>query len=175
VLLRNLSVLGSVALGLIGLSLITFRPAHIGNPCLHLVHFFPIFILGMATAQHRVRLENFGDRHFWPVVSGSVGLAVVLGWYSWLNEVPSIEEIWPNHAVVINFHVAAKLALIPALRLGFKRMIAAGWKFAPLTFVAKLSFGLFFWHLYVIKLLNWVFPTTLHHGVMVPCRFRRVS
>jgi peptidoglycan/LPS O-acetylase OafA/YrhL len=161
-LLRNSSVLGSVALGLIGLSLFTFRSAH--NTLINLVHFSPIFILGMATAQHRVRLENFGDRHFWPVVSGSVGLAVILGWYSWLSEVPTMEEIWANYAVVLNFHVAAKLALVPALLLGFKRLIAAGWKFAPLTFLAKLSFGLFFWHLYVIKLLNWVFPNYLASG-----------
>lgn len=158
ILMKKRSVLAALAVILLVGSLFTFRSADNANPWLNLLHFGPLFMVGIAMGSHRKQLEHLGARNFWKVWAVSVAVALVCLWKSRSQSGLVMEEIWREGRWVVDYALAAKIAIIPAILLGIKWLIEMGWKFTPLTILAKFSFGLFFWHGYFIQLIVRVLP-----------------
>lgn len=79
--------------------------------------------------------------------------------FSFIPETYSLtmEKVIANHIVAVDFTLIAKLVLIPSVLVLLKRTIDAGWKLTTLKFLGKISFGLFFWHVYVINIVKEIF------------------
>ena len=143
---RGWALLAVSAIWLV-VSAVTFR--HNANPAISLLHFGSVFLIGMAFSRFRSRLESFGAEHFWPVVACSIAIFVVTAPFI-LEDPDFYEQVFHQDMLTVNSAFVGKLGLIPAVALILKRMGEAGWTLTPLSFLANISFGLYFWHFYLI-------------------------
>lgn len=158
ILIKYPAVLARLAAVLLILSLFTFRSAGNANPLVSVMHFGPLFLVGMATGVYRLRLEQFGSSHFRKLLMGSIAVASVCLWKAVHSIEHTIPANWSRPLFVIDFSLAARVAMLPAILLILKRLMDAGWKFEPLNILAKYSFGLFFWHGYLIHIFMIYWP-----------------
>jgi len=157
-LYNNRKVLYVVTSLTLVISLFTFRSDQDANPFISLMHFGSVFLAGMVVSCKHTELESFGLRHFWLVVAGSLAAFAATLPFVHLNYFLSEEEVWGNHLVAIDLTFLGKLLLIPGVLVVLKRLSDAGFKMKVLGFLAKISFGLFFWHCYVIAVFNELVP-----------------
>lgn len=130
------------------LPLLFVLPAFISrsdNALLNVVHFLPIWALGMLTCRFRQTAEPLLMRHLWLLLALSVALGIAelaftRGTHTYLD--------YLQKTVLILFLVAVML------RLGSRATPWLGW-------AGGLSFGIFFVHSYVIT----AFKYAIEHGV----------
>jgi len=137
----------------LALGALTFRSSANHNPVLNLLHLGGVFLAGICYCEHRARLEALGARWFWPLVIGSFAVFLIT-----LPRVPnslelSFERVLGERLITLNDAFLGKIVLIPGLLVILKRLTDSGWSLTSLRFLARLSYGLFFWHMYVIWLL----------------------
>lgn len=61
-----------------------------------------------------------------------------------------MEQVIADRILDVNYKFMGKLLLIPGILFTFQKMPQSGWICTPLKLLARTSFGLFFWHGYVI-------------------------
>ncbi|WP_200222276.1 acyltransferase family protein [Rubrivivax gelatinosus] len=126
------------------LPLLFVLPAFVGrsdNPLLNVVHFLPVWALGMLMCRFRQTAEPLLKRHLWQLLALSVALGIAelaftRGTHTYLD--------YLQKTVLILFLVAA------LLRLGSRATPWLGW-------AGTLSFGIFFVHSYVITAFKFAF------------------
>jgi peptidoglycan/LPS O-acetylase OafA/YrhL len=152
ILMRYPPVLAKLAIGSMILSLFTFRSAGNANPLVSVMHFGPLFMVGMAVGVYRVPLEKFGAKHFTFLCIGSIVVVAVCLWKAIHANEPTVPTDWARPLFAVDFSLAARVAMLPPIILCLKRLVDTGWKFTPLNILAKYSFGLFFWHGYILSI-----------------------
>lgn len=63
------------------------------------------------------------------------------------------DQDWMSRLDSLNYSLATKVVMISAILLGFQNLIKKGWRFRPLIILQEFSFGLFFWHSYILEVL----------------------
>ena len=144
---------GFTILGIL-VSLCTFRSLNNANPLLNTLHFYGIFLLGMCASGWWDTWSALLLKYFWWVISVGT-LAFVLIPYSFALD---METVFTQGGWTVDWSTLARLVILfPMLSLLMK-MDAMGWHLKYLSITGKMSFGIFFYHGYLIYFLNsdWV-------------------
>jgi len=162
------------------LGMFTFRSVDNALPWVSFIHFFGVFLAGMLASSHHEWLFAFCRSYVIPIVV--LGLAA-----SWLmlqligqHWFFTMEFVWANQLLVLDFTYIAKLIQILPLLAIFEGLLMCGFRFHWLRTLAAMSFGMFYWHAYLILFLNLIvslwfpadsFPAFLVHlgFVLVGC------
>ena len=162
---RQMALLSLTACWLV-VGAFSFRSAGNANPWFSVLHFGGVFLAGMAASRYRAPLEEIGARLFWIIVPCSVAIFAITLPSVHVSQSLNMETVMANRVVAADFAFIGKIAIIPAVLLVLKRMTDAEWTLRPLTFLADRSLGLFFWHLYLVNMLNLHVPNHQIPGVL---------
>lgn len=138
----------------IAVTLCTFRSVGNANPLLNTLHFYGVFLLGMAVSAWWDSLSVFIRKHFWPVVIAGTLAFIGTLWlipYSFKLE---METVIRSGGWMPDWSTLARLVMIVPLLGVLMRLDEAGWKLAPLSRIGQMSFGIFFYHGFLILIAN---------------------
>lgn len=146
-----LTVLTAVSMAI---SLFTYRSWGNGNPLLSLVHLYGVFLFGMLYSTHAAQIEAFLKRFAWlvlPVLLALAGLsfAFILPSFFYI-----MEPVWNQGIVALNMFILGKILLIVPILAALRWLIGFKWPRKFFHSLAKKSFGIFFWHTYIIYFYN---------------------
>ncbi len=131
----------------------TFHSDKNANPLLNLLHFWGVFPAGMLWHRHRAQLDAWGATHGGKIVICSLLAFLWLLALSILIPPLKMEDVLTGRIIALNYNFLGKLMIIPGVLVVLKKMTDNGGKCAPLKLLSATSFGLFFWHGYVIGLI----------------------
>ncbi len=136
-------------------SIFTSRPFFSLNPVLSFLHFSGFFMLGMFLSVEHVRNSILFDaRYSWLMIFLScIGYFITYGWYS--DNQPSEDMGFYSSIGVVNYEQLSKLMLIMIVFCFFKTFLNK--RVAVLSFVARISFGLFFIHGFFLLAFYYIF------------------
>jgi Acyltransferase family. len=152
---KLLSVLA--AAGLL-VTVATFRSRGNANPFLNALHFYGVFLFGMTTSAWWDSWSRFLERHFWPVVISGTLAFTALMWLVPSSSVLNMETVIGSGSWTPDWSTAARLVMILPLLAVLMRLGKRGHDLAFLSTVGRMSFGIFFYHGFLIYFLNsdWV-------------------
>lgn len=133
-----------VALTVIGLvfSIFSFRPVHNSNAIFSFLHFAGFYLLGISAAKFAPQLDAIPDAWKNRIIMLSLLAFVLIG-----ACYPGVETEPISFLGTIgglNYPILGKLMLLVAIFFAFERFF--NFKNKSLSFMAKISFGLFFIH-----------------------------
>lgn len=139
-------------------SALTFRSAGNGNPLVNALHFYGIFLLGMALSAHWKTLSALLRKHFWVVLVAGSALFAGLTYLVAATPFLDMDLVLSGAGWAPNWSLIARVvALFPLLAVLIK-LSDLGFHLKYLSITGKMSFGIFFYHGYIILGLNspWV-------------------
>lgn len=147
-----LMVLASVLI-----SCVTFRPYNNSNPLLAMLHFMGFFWLGVVVAKYHQPIQTWmaqGWRRVSLVLLGSV-IFILSAILELTSETMMKMGFWDNIGVP-NFYQIGKLGLLLVIFVLFFRYL--NYRVRLLSYLASISFGLFFLHGFGLWLYDWLAP-----------------
>lgn len=152
---RLLTLLTGVFLAV---SMVTFRSAGNANPFLNAGHFFGVFLLGMSSAAWWGPLEILLRQWRVLIIPAGFLLFVPLLFMIPQSAWKDMEGVIAQGAWGINWSLLSRLVVIPSLLSLLILFHDKGWKFKYFSITGKMSFGIFFYHGYLIHIVNsdWV-------------------
>jgi len=135
-------------------SIFSFRPVHNSNAIFSFLHFAGFYLLGISAAKHALQLDAISDAWKVRIIVLSLLAFVLIGFSYPGMEAEPISFLGTIGG--LNYPILGKLALLVAIFFAFERFFNVQNK--SLSFMAKISFGLFFIHgfatLVFVKWLN---------------------
>lgn len=133
------------------LALATLVPRTHLNPLQSLVHFLPIYVLGMFLSRYRQQVADL-MRRWWPVVTAMTLMLFAADFWLTYNSVPPVTYIGA-------LNLWQKLGMSLLLLHGLAH--CDGWVRRVFALPAEMSFGIYFIHYYVIIVLERLIPIDL--------------
>lgn len=131
----------------------SFRPDEHVYPLYMLLHFFWIFLLGILLKQKETLLRH----NYWAVIASTLPVAVAFLALDVAQYERGLPFFWPaiDGLLTLNYaqlHKAFFALFILALLFKIESRHTKKQAFTPLEFLAKYSFGIFFFHWYFVVL-----------------------
>lgn len=139
--LANSRLLPIVTIMALGISLITTRPLGNLNPFLSFVHFAGFYVLGIFLSTKFEEIKSTGKTGFMIAVGFILYVVTVFAYFASSNDAPNGFFNGFGH---FNYSIFGKLTLLLAVLFLFDRFLNVKNRF--LSWMAEISFGLFFMH-----------------------------
>jgi surface polysaccharide O-acyltransferase-like enzyme len=133
------------------LALATLVPRTHLDPLQSLVHFLPVYVLGMFLSRYRQQVADL-MRHWWPVVTGATLMLFTADFWLTYHSAPPVTYIG-----ALNLWQKLGLSLLLLQALAY----CDEWVRRVFALPAEMSFGIYFMHYYVIILLERLIPVDL--------------
>lgn len=139
------------------LSCFTFRPYDNSNPMLAMMHFMGFFWLGIWVARYHEPLQAWVQHgmRFWLLMLLGLSVFVMSASAELNGEALMKMGFWDNLGTA-NFYQIGKLGLLVVIFLGLYRF--ANFQIGVFSYIASISFGLFFLHGFGLWLYDWLAP-----------------
>ncbi len=139
------------------LSFMTFRPYNNSNPLLAMIHFMGFFWFGILVAKYHSNIQAWLTKGWRFGLLAGLGLLLFLLSGQWeLNSDTMMKMGFWDHLGEINFYQTGKFGLLVVIFLSLYRYF--NYRIPVMSYLANISFGLFFLHGFGLWLYDWLAP-----------------